>query len=93
MFKPETIQSRKDTMLNKCDSLVADSTGDCKLVLWENDISAMEVGHSYIVRKAKVRAYQKVKYLSLSPASEIIQTIYLMWLSLHVPPQLEACTS
>ena len=75
MFKPETIQSKTDTTLNKRDTVVADSTGDCKLVLWENDISAMEIGRSYIIHKATVHLYQNINYLSLSTASEIIDDL------------------
>ena len=54
-FKPKKVESKQ---LTKCDLIVAESTGNCKLVLWEGDISSMEINHSYIVQNITLRAFQ-----------------------------------
>lgn len=68
------IQSKQDNRtLTKRDAIIADSTGNTKVVLWEGNINSMEVDHSYILDNAVIRAFRGVKYLSVSPNTKIIE--------------------
>ena len=57
--------------LTKQDFVFADATGVCRGVIWEDRVGLLEVEKSYELKNVTVRAYQGVKYLSLSEKAEV----------------------
>ena len=58
--------------LTKQDFVFADATGVCWGVVWEDRVGLLEVEKSYELKNVTVRAYQGVKYLSLSEKAEVM---------------------
>ena len=58
--------------LRKQDCTIADSSGNTRLVLWEDDIGRVEKGVSYMFDGVTVRSFQSVNYLTVSSASHAI---------------------
>ena len=58
--------------LTKQDFVFADATGVCWGVVWEDRVGLLEVEKSYELKNVMVRAYQGVKYLSLSEKAEVM---------------------
>ena len=65
------VQSRQDKPLTKQDCVVGDSTGRCRVVLWENDVGKLNEGCCYKLTNMLVREYAHVKYLSLSESAVV----------------------
>ena len=55
--------------LRKQDVIIADETGSCRLVLWEDDVNSLEEGKSYCLLDMGVRRYGAMKYLSFTVKS------------------------
>ena len=51
------------------DVIIADETGSCRLVLWEDDVNSLEEGKSYCLLDMGVRRYGAMKYLSFTVKS------------------------
>lgn len=63
--KIENVTSkRRGSELRKMECMVADSTGSCRLVLWEDDVSKLKQNMSYCLRCVTVSSFHGVKYLS-----------------------------
>lgn len=69
---PETIESKqKAQTFQKQDCVVSDSSGCCRLVLWESHVGKFEVGKCYKLIGVLVRCFNDINYLSVSANSEI----------------------
>lgn len=68
---PETVTNRDGKELQKQDCIVADSSGNCRVVLWEQGVGKIEEKRSYKLVAVKVRSYKGANYLSLTSESEI----------------------
>ena len=55
-----------DKKLDKQECVVADATGSCKVVLWNDNLHIFQVGSSYQLDGVYVCQYQGKKYLSLA---------------------------
>ena len=67
--EPTTITTKSDKTLTKQDVHIADATGSTRLVLWENDVSSVEVdsvGNSYVCTCVCVHLLCNVVYCVLS---------------------------
>ena len=67
--EPTTITTKSDNTLTKQDVHIADATGSTRLVLWENDVSSVEVDRSYAFTNVSVKEYSEEKFLSLGKSS------------------------
>ena len=52
---------------------IADSTETIYIVIWQDHIEQVNLGHSYEFRNVTVRIFEMVKSLITSPESQIIQ--------------------
>ena len=69
---PVSIQSKtKPQQLVKQDCFIADETGMCRLVLWEENIGTVKKGETYKFKKILVRKFSGVNYLSKTEESAI----------------------
>ena len=75
--EPKEVQSkRQEKPLTKqdCkDCIVGDSSGRCRVVLWENDIGKIDKGCGYKLTNMLLREYAHVKYLSMSESAVVNQ--------------------
>ena len=63
---PSTTVSKNDgSKVKKQDRIISDSTGTCRLVLWETDVEKLVQGQSYKIEGASVRILKDTKYLSV----------------------------
>ena len=68
--EPLCLVSSKDKKeLRKQECMIADLESKCRVVLWEKDIDALEVGKSYKLVGVTLRSFNGVKYLSGSENS------------------------
>ena len=63
------VKKSDGTELSKQDIVVSDSTGCCRLVLWEGDVDNMVEGKSYELGGLNLQKYGTSKYLSFSKSS------------------------
>ena len=64
---PSTTVNKNDgSKVTKQDCIISDSTGTCRLVLWETDVEKLVQGQSYQIKVASVRIFKDTKYLSIS---------------------------
>ena len=70
---PTKVNGREGGTLTKQDFYLADSSGKCKCVAWENQVGVVEVGKSYRLKNVTVREFDGVRYFSLSVNSEVEQ--------------------
>lgn len=68
------IQSRNGKLLHKQESIIADETGQIRLVLWEENIDKLVIEKSYKLDNLTIRMYNDIKYLSMS-SSSIVESI------------------
>ena len=69
---PVSVQSKtKLQQLVKQDCFIADETGMCRLVLWEENIGTVKKGETYKFKKMLVRKFNGVNYLSKTEESAI----------------------
>lgn len=59
--------------LAKQDCRVVDATGNCRIVLWDIDVGKLKIEQCYKLENFTVRAFQRVKYLSVSDNTIIKQ--------------------
>ncbi len=71
VLPPMKIQSTNGSKLLKQDCTLGDSSGACRAVLWEDQVSCLEIDNSYNFKNANVRQFNNMKYVSLSEKSEI----------------------
>ena len=64
---PVAVNTEDNRNLNKQDCTVADATGCCRLVLWQDHIGKLCEGKSYKMKGLTVRSYNLIKYLNASP--------------------------
>ena len=57
--------------IRKQDCVVADGSGTCRLVLWQEEIGALQVNSSHRVSAVHVRMYDDLYYLSAAEKCEI----------------------
>ena len=63
---PSTTVNKNDgSKVTKQDCIISDSTGTCRLVLWETDVEKLVQGQSYQIKGASVRIFKDTKYLSI----------------------------
>ena len=66
MILPPTVNKNDGSKVTKQDCIISDSTGTCRLVLWETDVEKLVQGQSYQIKVASVRIFKDTKYLSIS---------------------------
>ncbi len=73
MQEPATITTKDSSRctLQKQDTTIADSTGTNRLVLWENDVSSVQIGKSYCFTDVTVKEYDGFKFLSMGKFAEL----------------------
>ena len=69
---PEIVKTKADKSYEKQDCVVGDSSGCCRVVLWENDVNRLVCGSSYKLSSVVVRSFSEVNYLSVGMGSQII---------------------
>ena len=62
---PAKIDTQKKP-LTKQDCIISDSTGTCKLVLWQDNVDKMVVGTSYIVSNLRIKKFADAQFLSFT---------------------------
>ena len=62
---------RNGKQIFKVDCIIADQTHSIKLILWEEIITQVDCGKSYLFRGLTTRVFDNVKYLSTSEATII----------------------
>ena len=60
-----TVIKNDGSKVTKQDCITSDSTGTCRLVLWESDVEELIQGKSYQMKGASVRIFKDTKYLSV----------------------------
>ena len=73
--EPTTVH-RKDNQkpLQHQDCIVADATGSCRVVLWQDDMNKFKLNNSYKLNNVTVRLFDGRKYLSV-PSDSVIEGI------------------
>jgi len=68
--EPEIV-TKKATgkQLKKQNVIVADESGQCRLVLWESDVGGLEEGRTYLLVDVAVRKYNFTRHLSYNQES------------------------
>ena len=80
----------------KQDVLVADHSGTCKVVLWENNIGILKQDECYKLQNFVVRKYAAIKFLSMGKESSTIipiADIGEVQHYPHVPDNIETITN
>ena len=80
----------------KQDVLVADHSGTCKVVLWENNIGILKQDECYKIQNFVVREYAAIKFLSMGKESSTIipiADIGEVQHYPHVPDNIETITN
>ena len=67
--EPAKITTKDGKTLTKQDVHIADATGTTRLVLWESEVSSLEVDRSYSFTNVTVKEYSDDKFLSLGKSS------------------------
>lgn len=68
---PETVTNRGH-QLTKQDCIIGDSSGNGRVVLWEQDVGKMEETKSYKLVSVEVKSFKGNSYFSFTSESEII---------------------
>jgi ribosomal protein L37AE/L43A len=61
---PEKITSKAGILYTKQECIIADSSGNCRCVLWEQNVQRMEDQKCYVITDCLVRSFDNVKYVS-----------------------------
>lgn len=67
----ETVTNRDGKQLSKQDCIVGDSFGNCRVVLWEQDVGKMMETQSYKLACVRLKSFAGANYLYLTSESEI----------------------
>lgn len=66
------IHSHKQGTLQRQEVLLRDTTASIKLVLWEDNIDALDVNTTYLLENIKVKSLRGVKYLNTAKDVEFL---------------------
>ena len=61
----KTVTNKYGKELTIQNIVIADNSGQCQIVLWENEIGKMELQKSYCLQNVAVRIFNDIKYLIL----------------------------
>ena len=56
------------------EAVITDNSGTMRLVLWEKDISKIQSRHTYHLKRAIIKDFNKTNYLTLNKQTEINET-------------------
>lgn len=68
---PQQLKSKDGKPLSKQDCTIADSTGSCRIVLWNENIGRFTTDQTYHLTEVSVRQYAGDVYLSLTANAEV----------------------
>ena len=70
---PELVNIRGNKV-NMQEAVITDESASVRLVLWEGDINKIESRHTYYLKRAIVKDFNKQNYITLNRQTEIIES-------------------
>ena len=64
--EPTGVTTKEGKVLRKQDTNIADSSGNARLLPWENNVESLQLNKSYSFTNIGVREYSDTKFLCLS---------------------------
>ena len=67
-----TVTNKYGKELTMQNIVIADNSGQCRIVLWENEIGKMELQKSYCLQNVAVCIFNDIKYLTLTESTIVV---------------------